>query len=209
MGGSGASGGAGPCTPDLMIDDMEDGDDDLCPNRGLAGDWWNSKGLSGTLTPIDTEAMMMQAYPLGANAREGSAYGMYLSGTGFSATTEDWALLGFNFVNDATYDVTGHQGIAFFAKSGSGTLTLRLSIATPVTIAVEQGGTCTSLCFDHYHYEMVIGTSWQELRVPFSSMVQEGWGPAPRDFAHAMWVTFTPAVLPSSFEFFIDDVSFY
>jgi hypothetical protein len=221
-GSVGASGGSGTigCMPDLVIDDMEDGDDFNCPNHGLHGDWWSSKDpASSSITPA--EGTQFQAYPLGNDARTGSKYGMYLQGTGIGSGSASWAALGMNFVNKTPpttsgahtvpYDVSGFSGISFWAKSTLGNITVRMNIATVATLATSDGGTCVTNCADHWGHNEALNGSWQQFSRPFSMLAQSNSGTMePEDLKHAMFLQFLYAggSNPSTFEFLIDDVSF-
>jgi hypothetical protein len=86
---------------------MEDGDDYICENEGRHGVWWTSKGSSEGSTITPEAGTRFQATPLGEHARQGSEYGMRLTGSGFGTDFNgDSAILGFTFVNDSSYDVT-------------------------------------------------------------------------------------------------------
>jgi hypothetical protein len=193
----------------LGIDDMEDGDDLICRESGRSGDWWVDAGGTGTIVPSATSNF--QATLLGAHARPGSSYGMRLQGSGFTSNTDDWATLGFNFISQqVTYDVTPYRGFTFWAKVTSGSMSMRVNLGVPGTLPPAQGGTCMALCFDMYHVDVNVGTSWQQYQVSFEALAQEGWGPAPKDLAHAMFLDFAwGPPNPGSFDFWIDDLSFY
>jgi hypothetical protein len=207
----GAAGGPGRCLPDLLIDDMEDGDDRSCPNQQRDGEWWTSTGtLTGVIDPPKTGNF--PAFPLGADARPQSRYGMRLVGTGFGHEEADWASLGFNFVDDAAYDVTAYTGLAFYAKSKTTNLKLHVEVATDTTTSTMEGGACQASCNDHYEMVVTIDGSWREYSVAFGSLTQEGWGMKPQDLAHARFVYFGfvgADMGPANFEFLIDDVRLY
>lgn len=214
MAGQGSAGGppvVTTCASMLAIDDLEDGDDRVCANQGRSGEWWAATGTpTGTTDP--SESGEFEAYLLGADAPTGSKYGMRLSGTGFGATDDDWASLGFYLAGGSAYDASGHDGIAFYAKSEAGPLELHVTFATSSTTPESDGGTCVDDCNDHYSAPVVLDSSWKEFKVPFSSLVQEGWGEKPEDLPHTLFVYFgflgTDAGA-SSFGFLVDDVRFY
>jgi hypothetical protein len=210
-GGGGAGGQVIGCSSTMVIDDMEDADDWVCKHAGRSGDWWSAKDkLLGTIDP--PEGTQFQAYPLGAHARTGSAYGMRLSGTGLGTASEVFAVIGFNLVNMQATDVRGYQGVSFWAKSISGSsVSIRFDAATTTTTDAANGGSCTVLCFDHYHKDVVLPTSWQQFNIAFVDLVQEGWGTGAKDLQHVLWFDFMykPFTNTSSFDFLIDDVSFY
>lgn len=209
-GGAGA-GGWSPCTPTLMIDDMEDGDDRSCPNQGRNGEWWASNGTTtGTTEPPKTGEF--PAYALGSDARVHSNYGMRLSGKGYGHTDADWASIGFNLVDNNSYDLTPYQGLAFYAKSKAAAITVHVEFATDTTTATSEGGACQTKCNDHWSKSVSVDGSWHEFSVPFSTLAQEGWGVQPKDLAHTRFVFFGFVGTdggPAEFEFLIDDVRLY
>jgi len=209
--GSGGAGSWSPCTPALVIDDMEDGDDRNCPNQGRNGEWWASTGT--TVGSIDPPKIgEFPAYALGADARAHSNYGMRLSGKGFGHADADWASIGFNLIDNAAYDLTPYQGLAFFAKSKAGTLTVHVEFATDSTTATAEGGACQSKCNDHWSKSVSVDSTWHELTIPFSSLAQEGWGVQAKDLAHTRFVFFGFLGSdggPAAFEYLIDDVRLY
>jgi len=197
--------------PVLVIDDMEDGNDRNCPNQGRNGEWWSSTGtLTGSIDP--PKVGEFPAYPLASDARVNSNYGMRLSGKGFGHEEADWASLGFNLIDNAAYDLTHYQGLAFYAKSKAGSLTLHVEFASDTTTASSEGGACQTNCNDHWANAVTLDGSWQQFMVPFASLQQEGWGVQPKDLAHTRFVYFGFLGTdggPAAFEFLIDDVRLY
>jgi hypothetical protein len=197
--------------PALLVDDMEDGDALTCPNQGRAGDWWTATGtLTGTIDP-PTQGDF-PAYALGADARAGSSHGMRFAGTGFGHTDDDWASIGFFLAGDAAYDLTPYQGLAFYAKSKSGSFKVNVEFATSTTTPTGDGGECASDCTDHYKSSVTLDTTWKEYSVPLDMLKQEGWGVKPKDLAHTLFVYFGFLGTdggPASFEFLLDDVRLY
>jgi hypothetical protein len=208
---SGGSASFNPCSPATMIDDMEDGNDRNCPNQGRNGEWWASTGTTtGSIDPAKTGEF--PAYALLADARVHSNYGMRLSGKGFGHTDADWASIGFNLIDDAAYDLTPYQGLAFYAKSKAGPVTVHVEFATDSTTALAEGGACQTKCNDHWSKSVSVDGTWRELTVPFSSLAQEGWGVKPKDLAHTRFVFFGFLGTdggPAEFEYLIDDVRLY
>jgi hypothetical protein len=194
-----------------MIDDMEDGNDRSCPNQGRSGEWWTSTGtLTGTIDP--PKVGEFPAHPLLSDARVRSNYGMHLTGTGFGHTDADWASLGFNLVDDAAYDLTPYQGLAFYATSKAGALGIHVEFATDATTAVAEGGACQTKCNDHWEKEVILDGNWQEFSIPFATLAQEGWGVHPKDLAHARFIYFGFVGTdggPAAFDFLIDDVRLF
>jgi len=196
-----------------MVDDLEDGDDRSCLNQQRNGEWWASTGTStGSIDPPKTGEF--PAYPLGADARPGSQYGMRLSGNGFGHEESDWASLGFNLIDNTSYDLTRFTGLAFYAKNKSQAtgIALHVEIATDTTTPLVDGGACQSDCSDHFMKVVNIDDTWREYSVPFGELLQEGWGVKAKDLAHARFVFFGFLGTdqgPAAFELLIDDVRLY
>lgn len=211
VGGVAGSSGTLPCQPASKVDDMEDGDDQSCPNQGRSGEWWAATGtLTGIMNP--PEAGEFPAFPLAQDARPGSVYGMRLSGQNFGQTEDDWASLGFYLAGGAAYDLSAYQGLAFYAKSRASALTVHVKIATDPTAPTSEGGTCVEDCNDHYRATVTLDATWREFSVPFATLAQEGWGEKPKDLAHALFVYFGYLGTdrgPAAFDFLIDDVRVY
>ncbi len=197
--------------PELVIDDMEDGNDRNCPNQGRNGEWWSSTGtITGSIEP--PKVGEFPAYPLASDARARSSYGMRLSGNGFGHADADWASIGFNLIDDAAYDLGPYQGLTFYAKSKAGAVTIHVAFATDTTTGTSEGGACQTKCNDHWAKAVMLGDSWQEFSVSFASLEQEGWGVQPKDLAHTRFIYFGFLGTdggPAAFEFLIDDVRLY
>ena len=216
--GLGASAGAGGmpattsfCVPSLVLDDLEDGDALTCNNQGRGGDWWTATGTTtGTIDPPTNEDF--PAYPLGADARPGSNYGMRLAGTRFGHTDDDWASLGFFLAGESAYDLTPYTGITFYAKSRAAATMVHVKFATATTTPASEGGSCAADCNDHFAAVVALGSDWQKFTVTFAALEQEGWAPKPKDLAHSLFVYFgylgTDAGA-ENFDFLVDDIRLY
>jgi hypothetical protein len=212
-GRAGAAGGPDipkGCTSTLVIDDMEDGDQLICASQSRSGDWWTALGPTlATIDPPTNEDF--PAFPLGADARPGSAYGMHLAGQGFGRTDDDWASLGFFVAGGDAYSLSASQGIKFYAKS-SVDLEIRVTFATATTTPTAEGGDCVEDCNDHYALAAAFTTTWQEFTIPFGDLAQAGWGEKPKDLAHTLFIYFGyvgPDGGATTFDFLVDDIRLY
>lgn len=206
--GGSASGGSAPLMTE-MIDDMEDGDGHILMMNGRQGPWHTFN--SG-------ESTQMPAGPLitpemgGAN---GSMFAMHTSGKGFA-----YAGIGFDLSNADTtpesaqskpYDASAWTGIVFMAKGGaSASGKPRIEIPMRDFVPSDRGGTCSGTCWNVYGFQITtaLGSTWQEVKVPFSSLVREDGSTKPAfDSKQIMSISFKQ--LKDDFDFWIDDVRFY
>lgn len=197
--------------PLQVVDDMEDGDALTCKNQGRSGDWWSASGTTtGTIDPPTNEDF--PAYPLGADARPGSNYGMRLAGKGFGHTDDDWASLGFFLAGESAYDLTPYTGLTFYAKSRSAATLVHVKFATATTTSTSEGGSCDSNCNDHFAAIVAVTSEWQKFTVSFDTLAEEGWGPKPKDLAHTLFVYFGYLGTDGgsgTFDFLVDDIVLY
>lgn len=219
LGGVSPGGGSGDgapassvfCTPVLVVDDMEDGDALTCANQGRGGDWWTASGTpTGSIDPPTN--VDFPAYPLGADARPASKYGMRLSGTGSAHTDDDWASVGFFLAGGSPYDLSSYGGFTFYGKSRAGSAKVHVEFATLTTTPASDGGTCADDCTDHYETIVTLSGDWQKFTLPFDAITQEGWGVKPKDLAHTIFVYFGYQGTDGgtgNFEFLVDDISLY
>jgi hypothetical protein len=210
-GGLGGSGGSGPtvgCERATLIDDFEDMNSQSCPP--LLKEWWawRDSGSPGTIVPSDG---MLLPQTLPGGARDGSLYGMHLTGTGFSSSSGSAAIL----VDVRETDLSTYQGIRFWSRTASAALSIRVEFGTRNTVDTNYGGSCvpTNACWDRYGAFRDFGPTWQIQDVSFAQLVQEGWGLAvAKDLDHVFEIRFLykpGGTNPSSFDFWIDDVELY
>jgi hypothetical protein len=191
-----------------VVDDMEDGDGKTCDKSGA----WSVTG-SGTLMPRPgalAEAADLPGDDL--HARRGSVRAMHLQGTtdaGGSASL----FLSLNWL-----DLSPYEEIQFWARSDSGTLQLRVNVATSATTETVQGGSCDpglGACGDHYGdspFEITEpwGAAGNPNSIALAGIAQAGFGQVvPRDFTQTMGIEFrvtAPAAAATTFGFWIDDV---
>ena len=212
------------CSDPMLIDDMEDGDNWICPSGGRMGIWWTtSDGTSNDYTPPTNSTFTQTPIPGGRGTSHAAAR---LAGSGFTG----WgALMAFNLVGSPaagqwqTYDASAADGISFWMKTN--TFGADFEIHTPDTIAVSDGGSCVDSatavnCNRSWSYwvNAPAPDTWFQVAVPFAALTQ-GWGvsqttanlipgSATWDPTKLVKVQFaTPGLAP--FELWIDDVRFY
>jgi len=210
-GGFGDNGGApdelSTCVPMTaqLLDDLEDGDIFLSSTPG--GVWFNANDETGTQSP--------NPFTASANPGNGSKYAACTHGNGFSG----WgALIGLSFspssdlADAACLDVTGLTGIRFKAR-GSSSGSVNLFVPMRSSTSVEFGGTCVSdVCDWNPAAPIPLTEDWRTYSIPFSAL---SGGQQPFDPAELFQIEFQaddtvyPTVNPISFDFCVDDVSFY
>jgi hypothetical protein len=196
--------------PRDLIDDFTDGDNSISWQEGRKGIWYtyaDARGM-GTLTPAPDQPVT----PTG-----GGPSGNYLSvrGGGFV----EYVGFGFQFnnpdgQNPMPYDLSAYRGIAFLAR-GSGSL--QVGIGTREVLPTSQGGTCplpippaASTCNDVHAAAFPLRAEWEQKRIPWAALRQEGFG-AKVAFqpAAALSVQFDAIAPGTSFEIAIDDVGLF
>lgn len=198
------------CADSMLIDDMEDGDDTICPTSGRVGGWYGfGDGTVGAeLTPSTDGAF--EPSPIEDGARGTSRYAARLRGHGF----EVWgAVMGVGFrPSDRGYDASDvAAGIRFWMRSSTPVI---VNITTPATILIEDGGECADLegesnCNNHFQFSITApGRDWVEYEVPFNALRQARGGSATWNPRRILAIQFN---VPSGVEFdvSVDDLSFY
>jgi hypothetical protein len=206
------------CSDPLLIDDMEDGDNHICPTGGRTGTWWTaSDGSSTDLTPATGAIFEQAAIPGGRGTSHEAAH---LKGSGFSS----WALMAFDLAggNGQTFDASADDGIAFWAKTN--TTGFNFEINSPATIPASRGGSCvdtdTALNCDKSWWVWVdtpASDTWFQVRVPFAALKQmpgvsattNNLVPGSATWDPSQLVNVQAAVGAGFFDLWIDDIAFY
>ncbi len=204
-GGEGGSGGTGPVKTYTyeLLDDFEDGDAAGKVSGGRNPMWFLFKDTTtaGVLLPAVLEGATIPAAD--AEARPNSAFGLFISATGFTS----WgAGVGVDFVNPKdVYDASAYAGIRFYAKATTTWKQVRLNVSQKLTDASQK--LCTK-CDDHLGVALNLTDQWKEYKVLFADLSREGWGDK-IDVLHLdqlLGVMFL--VKPNrSVDFWIDDMS--
>lgn len=200
-----------------LIDDLEDADDltPLVVDRGGLlgrGSWFVVNDGSGRQFPSPCTLPSPVDAALGLGG-----FAMRTYGKGFQSAPGGYSLLGISIKSgvdcDQPLDASRFTGVEFRAR-GSGVL--RFFMGTVETNPVLDFGTCQGGCYDSHGALLVLSSEWQSYRVPFTQVVQEGWGtPAPFDSAHILTLQWSAkatglgATPVACFDFWIDDVALY
>ncbi len=197
--------GSGASASTLLIDDFEDGNNQVSLIAGRNGYWFTSNDGTGQQSPDPhAEALPTLLVP----PRGESTRALHTTGSGFTV----WgALVGANFVATGPaampYNISAYRGISFVAKLGKVGVTdnARLSITNYDTLYG------CMVCDDHFGASVTFTDVFQTIQVPFASLKQTGFGkPLLPTFdttrAYALQIGWAKA---EAFDVWIDDVTFY
>ena len=212
--GSATTGGckvaAGTAT-DLLIDDLEDGDNVIRPIGSRVGYWYTYNDKTTGAVQVPDPGVLFKATAGGSTATP-----LFAATTSGPAFTVYGAGMGFDFNNTSKkscpYNASVYTGIKFWAKANTTGVSLKAMIKIPATSSAADGGTCATACSDHFFLKPapVLTTTWTEYTLPFASIAQEGFGtpPATFDKANLLGVQFQVPV-GVAFDFSVDDITFY
>jgi endoglucanase len=196
----------GKCPPDALIDDMEDDNNQVAPNKGRTGYWYtfvDKAGSTAAPPPGGTFAMA-------AGGAEGSTHAAHLSGKVGTGQTV-YAGMGFNFVEPkAPYDASAYKGVSFWAKVGPGSLTkVRAKLSD---VNTDPDGKVCSQCYNDFGADLELTEKWTKYTLLFSSIKQlDGWGaphvPAitPSKLYAMQWQVNTPG---ANYDIWVDNIAF-
>jgi hypothetical protein len=184
-----------------LIDDFEDGNSQCLVEDGRDGFWH-------VLRDDSPDGQLSQQEPPvpESGGREPSTRAMHLSGSHF---TEWGAGVGLELRQQSLpHDASAHAGVKFW---GRGTGPLRVIL---VQQNLASGTACSDCsaptpdCGQFYTTTINLGDAWTEFSVPWSALVQSPVGTTPFGSDQLTLIKFeSPAA--DSFEFWLDDVSFY
>jgi hypothetical protein len=158
---------------DGIIDDFEDGNNQVSLEGGRDGYWWTKKDDKGAaINPdpfapseggADKSDMALRAYGSTASGSEEAGYW----GAGFGANM----LTG----SGGMYDASKHAGISFKAKIAPGTVpNIRFSVGD---VNTHPDGHMCRTCWNHFGKNLTLTTEWKEYRILFAEMHQRPfWG---------------------------------
>jgi endoglucanase len=190
---------------DGLIDDFEDGNNQLASEAGRDGYWWPK---------VDTAGSTLEPTPFvpSEGANDGSETAIRVHG---KTTTGDpviaWgAGFGVNLRDQtAIYDASKYAGISFKAKAAPGTSTsVRFNIGDINTH--PNGQICTS-CWNHFGKDLILTTEWKEYRIMFADTRQQpGWGvPRPISLTPSKLIEIDWQIGPGrDYDIWVDDLTF-
>jgi hypothetical protein len=189
---------ASPGNP-ALIDDLEDGDEEILSNYGLSGEWYMVSDGTGTLNPP------VGAVPVPTNVGA-AASGRSMHFTSSGSTKWGAGIAVSLNAYGCGYDASKQSGIEFYLK-GSGSVLVQ--VATRQVVPVSDHGTCTANCNDLFGTTISATSSWVQRKALFANLRQSGWGTAATfDPSQVLYVQFT-SVAGSSLDLYVDNLSFY
>ncbi len=210
--------GTGGLPPGITLIDFLDEANDVIELQDGEGQWYtfHDRSTTGVITPDTPRDAAADVIPVALpTPRGGSLLGVHVvANDGF---TEWGAGVGFNLNSpDPTirrkYDVSSYTGLDFWARSGSGTVSLRVKLVTAdIAPTTDPGGECTQSCNDAFGYAIDLTTAWREYSIPFSSLTQQGWGATPPGGFDPTGVLTVQLHVDTGvpFDIWLDDVGFY
>jgi hypothetical protein len=204
----------GEVDPELLIDDMEDGNPRIAEVNDRSGNWWLATDMTdGTITPAANQEAPPERI---AGGRCGSKYAMRVSGEGFT----EWGatlVTDFRFTDQPTsIDATAYRGVMVWARAGeSNTSPIRVQFQDVNTH--PQGGVCdpdpaaADGCFNGFGSALLpITTEWQLYKLEFSRMGQREFGLRTDALdTSKLYAVEIGVVQGTVFDFWVDDLWFY
>lgn len=213
-----AAGGAGSpstpvnvksCGPEGVIDDGEDGNNQVSDAGGRGGYWYTFSDKAGSSVSPKTEAQGGK-FAMAQGGANHSQYGANAKGKIGTAEIV-YSGVGFNFLDPKTpYDASKFDGISFWAKRGTGS-TGKVRLKVPDTNTDPDGKVC-SACFNDFGKDLTLPEEWTKLAISFADMRQlSGWGaphPAHIDAQKIYGVQWQVNQPGAAFDISIDNVEF-
>lgn len=204
----GPSGGSPPGASDLLIDDAEDGDDQVIAQDGRDGYLYTYVDARSQLVGHPANARVRPA-PLAGGAH-GSRCAWNLRGR-LADERIVFAGLGVNFTSPkGAYDASRFAGVSFFARHGAGSA-WRMRVLFPDGNTDPDGHVCRD-CFNHFGATIDLTDDWKQYTVLFDSLGQTGdWGtpgPAKVDRSKLFGIEFRVKNVDEPFDIWIDDIAF-
>ena len=192
------------CGPDAIIEDAENGDDQIVVVEGRSGYIYTFVDEKGTTIEPGSDSFQ-PGWPGAHKSRSA----LHIKGK--LATGEAYAGVGFAMTEPMKpYDISKYKGVSFLAKVGEGSTTsMRFKI--PDVNTDPAGGKCSE-CFNDFGVDFAASTEWTRYTVMFSDLKQgDGWGnPNPPALTTTavygmQWQTDAGG---KDYDIWVDDVSF-
>ncbi len=178
-----------------LIDDFEDGDDEVSLVDGRSGLWrWvrdtDAPGTSPALLPIPRPS-----------PRPGNRLAVHVKG----GKLLDWgAVIEFNFV-PACYDASAYDGLTFQAK-GPGRIFVAPREVGVIPVAI--GGTCRQDCHNAHVKKIDLDAQWRTYEVRWSEVAQRGYNKPALDPTRLNSLAFQIHPEDTPYDIWLDDVKF-
>lgn len=182
-----------------MIDDFEDGDDNVCQHDGRSGQWYVYTN-GGTITPAGSPVNpQLLPAPEGSSTR--AMHFVSAGGDPFSRPSIGFSLVGIGAAAQP-FDASMYSGVRF--QGSSNVLEdFDLVVQTTSTETVANGGACVSDCSPNECYSPLFGNGWNEYDFTWDQFTG---GNASLNPAELRSITFQ---FRETVDIWIDDVEFF
>jgi endoglucanase len=197
----------GRCGPEGLLDDCEDGNNQILKQDTRGGYWYSAVDTEGSTV----EPPAGSAFPMTQGGARGSGYAAHIQGK-IAVSAKPYAVVGFNFVDPKdAYDASKFGGVTFWAKSGSADANPKVRLKLPDINTDPQGSQCTA-CFNDFGVDLVLSTDWTEYVLTWQDAQQmPDWGaPRPPSITSnklyaVQWQTNTRG---KEYDIWVDDIAF-
>jgi len=193
-----------------LIDDLEDGNDEIIETTERSGSWYTYN--DGTSSAQQAPAASNAFQPTAGGPND-STFMAFTEGQGFT----DWgAGMGLDLngadtvgATKGTVDASTYAGVTFTAR---GNVSISVNLVVDEVLSESLGGLCVadgSDCDDTHQVIVDLKNDWTQYSVSFDSVIQSGWGKAVA-FDPSRLVSIQFGVAPGeTFQVAIDNVGFY
>lgn len=148
------------CGPEAVIDDGEDGNNQVLLQDGRAGYWYTAADNDGTTVEPQAGAQG-GTFTMREGGSNGSGYAACMKGKIAEGGGSPFAVVGMNFVDPKeAWDASKYGGVAFWAKKAPGT-DGKVRLKVPDVNTDPQGGVCQA-CFNDFGLDLELTEGWTE-----------------------------------------------
>lgn len=192
----------------MLIEDAEDGGDQVIVHEGRDGYWYTFADARSELAGCCPLARTRPVPLLGG--AHGSRCAWNLRGR-LADEQIVFAGLGVNMRHPkAAYDASRFVGVSFFARHGAGS-SWRVRVHFPDGNTDPDGGVCQQ-CFNDFGAEIAVTEQWTKYTLLFDSLgLRREWGmPRPErlDASRLFGIQFRAIGVDEPFDIWIDDLAF-
>lgn len=165
-----------PCnTPDAVIDDGEDGNNQSFVVAGRGGYWYTFVDDVGT-TVWPTAGSHGGTFEMTPGGADGTSMAARFKGSLGTGGGNIFSGMGVNFLDPkGGYDSSNYGGISFWAKKGAGS-TGKVRVKLPDNNTDPDGGVCSE-CFNDFGIDLNLTEEWHQYTIPFGILKQQkNWG---------------------------------
>jgi endoglucanase len=202
-----AAGAAAPgtgCADDAVIEDAEDGDNQVLLRGGRSGYLYTYRDGHGSSVAPEGK------FATSSGGAEGTHQALRMHGK-LADRDDAYAGVGLSFTDPkAPYDASRWKGLVFYARAAPGSATsVRLKV--PDASTDPDGHVCKE-CFNDFGIDFQVTDEWTRYEVAFADLKQgAGWG-APRpdaiDLTRLYSLQWQVTTRNASFDVWIDEISF-